>query len=126
MTRPRIELTTYRARGGHVTNWANPTRFTQMDYDKSLINHCIFLGVCRQYSSAQADLMEAFKIAPNNRELRRLLVRVKEECREQALYENAGSCVSLQEVDHPSAEEDRHGNDSVTNMSDHSREETAL
>ena len=27
MTRPRGELTTYRARGGHATDWANPTRF---------------------------------------------------------------------------------------------------
>ena len=25
MTRPRGELTTYRARGGHATEWANPT-----------------------------------------------------------------------------------------------------
>ena len=27
MTRPRGELTTYRARGGHTTDWANPTRW---------------------------------------------------------------------------------------------------
>ena len=27
MTRPRGELTTYRAGGGHATDWANPTRF---------------------------------------------------------------------------------------------------
>ena len=26
MTQPRGELTTYRARGGHTTDWANPTR----------------------------------------------------------------------------------------------------
>ena len=26
MTRPRGELTTFRARGGHATDWANPTR----------------------------------------------------------------------------------------------------
>ena len=26
MTQPRGELTTYRARGGHATDWANPTR----------------------------------------------------------------------------------------------------
>ena len=26
MTRPRGELTSYRARGGHATDWANPTR----------------------------------------------------------------------------------------------------
>ena len=28
MTRPGGELTTYRVRGGHATDWANPTRFT--------------------------------------------------------------------------------------------------
>ena len=27
MTRPRGEPTTYRARGGHATDWANPTRY---------------------------------------------------------------------------------------------------
>ena len=27
MTQPRGELTTYRARGGHATDWANPTRY---------------------------------------------------------------------------------------------------
>ena len=27
VTRPRGELTPYRARGGHATDWANPTRF---------------------------------------------------------------------------------------------------
>ena len=30
MTRPRGELTTYRARGGHATDWANPTRYVAM------------------------------------------------------------------------------------------------
>ena len=28
MTRPRGELTTYRARGRYATDWANQTRFT--------------------------------------------------------------------------------------------------
>ena len=31
MTRPRGELTTYRARGGHATDWANPTRSTHLN-----------------------------------------------------------------------------------------------
>ena len=31
MTRPRGELTTYRARGGHATDWANPTRCVSQD-----------------------------------------------------------------------------------------------
>ena len=29
MTRPRGELTTHRVRGGHTTDWANPTRWAQ-------------------------------------------------------------------------------------------------
>lgn len=35
--------------------------------------------------------MEALKLAPDNRELRRLLIRVKEECIEANKLENAGS-----------------------------------
>ena len=32
MTRPWGELTTYRARGGHATDWANPTRFIKHEH----------------------------------------------------------------------------------------------
>ena len=32
MTWPRGELTTYRARGGHATDWANPTRSCMVDW----------------------------------------------------------------------------------------------
>ncbi|GFN90321.1 protein tanc2-like [Plakobranchus ocellatus] len=43
----------------------------------------------RQFASAQQDLLEALRLAPKNRELQRLLTRVKEECREQmARYES--------------------------------------
>jgi len=43
-------------------------------------------------------LKEALKLAPNNRELQRLLMRVRDECREQARYENIqGSQQSLTE-----------------------------
>ena len=38
MTRPRGELTTYRARGGHATDWANPTRFLLMNF---IIKTCL-------------------------------------------------------------------------------------
>ena len=31
MTRPRGELTTYRARGGYATNWTNPKRSNFLD-----------------------------------------------------------------------------------------------
>jgi len=48
-------------------------------------------SVERQYNSALQDLMEALKLAPDNRELRRLLIRVKEECIEANKLENAGS-----------------------------------
>ena len=37
----------------------------------------------RQFGPALQDLLEAIKLAPNNREVRRLLVRVKEECKEE-------------------------------------------
>ncbi|XP_062566416.1 protein TANC2-like isoform X2 [Saccostrea cucullata] len=50
----------------------------------------------RQFSSAVEDLKEALKLAPNNRELQRLLTRVRDECTEQARYENThGSRSSL-------------------------------
>ena len=41
MTRPRGELTTYRARGGHATDWANPTRY--MEVDRIHEEHIYFL-----------------------------------------------------------------------------------
>ena len=53
----------------------------------------------RQFNSALQDLMEALRLAPENRELRRLLNRVKEECREQAKLENIGSITSVNELD---------------------------
>lgn len=42
----------------------------------------------RQGTSALEDLKEALKLAPNNRELQRLLMRLRDECREQIRYEN--------------------------------------
>ncbi|XP_071942974.1 protein TANC2-like isoform X2 [Antedon mediterranea] len=36
----------------------------------------------KQFSFALQDLLNALKLAPNNKEIRRLLVRVKEECKE--------------------------------------------
>ncbi|XP_053388257.1 protein TANC2-like isoform X2 [Mercenaria mercenaria] len=43
----------------------------------------------RMYASAMDDLNEALKLAPTNRELQRLLVRVRDECMEQARGEGA-------------------------------------
>ena len=51
----------------------------------------------RQFNSALADLMEALKMAPNNRKLWRLLVRVKEECKEQAKLETIGTLSLMRE-----------------------------
>ena len=45
---------------------------------------------CRQFASAFDDLREAVKLAPTNRELQRLLMRVKDECQEQAALEGHG------------------------------------
>jgi len=42
---------------------------------------------------AVEDLMEALQLAPENRELRRLLVRVKEECREQARLDSSHTII---------------------------------
>jgi hypothetical protein len=56
-----------------------------------------FLG-SRKYSEAIDDLMEALKLAPSNRELRRLLARIKEECKQQAKLEKAASLGSITEV----------------------------
>ena len=42
---------------------------------------------------AVEDLMEALRLAPDNREVRRLLVRVKEECRDQARLESSHTIV---------------------------------
>lgn len=37
----------------------------------------------KHYQAAVVDLLEALKLSPGNVELKRLLVRVKEECRQQ-------------------------------------------
>ncbi|XP_033105680.1 protein TANC1-like isoform X2 [Anneissia japonica] len=37
----------------------------------------------KQFGSALQDLLDALKLAPNNKEIRRLLLRVKEECKEE-------------------------------------------
>jgi tetratricopeptide (TPR) repeat protein len=42
----------------------------------------------RQFSSALLDLREAIKLAPDNKELQRLVSRLQEECQEQSELEN--------------------------------------
>ncbi|XP_019629916.1 PREDICTED: protein TANC2-like isoform X3 [Branchiostoma belcheri] len=45
----------------------------------------------RQYGPALQDLLEACKLAPDNKEIRRLLIRVKEECKQQTKEDREGS-----------------------------------
>ena len=63
-----------------------------------MITHFEIECISRQFTSALMDLQEALKLAPNNRELKRLLVRVQEECMEQAKLENAGSIASVDQL----------------------------
>ncbi|XP_041857256.1 protein TANC1 [Melanotaenia boesemani] len=45
----------------------------------------------RQFTAALADLHEATKLCPNNREIRRLLARVEEECKQMQRTQTKGS-----------------------------------
>ena len=60
MTRPRGELTTYRARGGQATDWANPTRSNQIFIPcfKSIINLTIFIEV--SYTNFNSKMLLIF------------------------------------------------------------------
>ncbi|GFR94297.1 protein TANC2, partial [Elysia marginata] len=60
----------------------------------------------RQYAAAQQDLMEALHLAPKNRELQRLLTRVKEECREQMARYESGQHGAPEMMDRISEDED--------------------
>lgn len=50
----------------------------------------IFFAVSRQFAAALADLHEAARLAPSNREIRRLLVRVEEECKHHQKVSGTG------------------------------------
>uniref|UniRef100_A0A3P9NRD8 Tetratricopeptide repeat, ankyrin repeat and coiled-coil containing 1 n=1 Tax=Poecilia reticulata TaxID=8081 RepID=A0A3P9NRD8_POERE len=50
----------------------------------------------RQFSAALADLHEAAKLCPNNREIRRLLARVEEECKQMQRAQTKGSAACSQ------------------------------
>ncbi|XP_059142219.1 protein TANC2-like isoform X2 [Physella acuta] len=61
----------------------------------------------KQFSSAQQDILEALRLAPKNRELQRLLSRVKEECKEQmARYESGMNTGAGVDMDRISEDED--------------------
>lgn len=76
--------------------------------------------------------MEALKLAPNNRELRRLLVRVKDECREQSAcaLESMGSLTSINEIGSLSTPPDvvptNFDSKQPASVQERRREETAL
>lgn len=80
----------------------------------------------RQYNSALQDLMEALKLAPDNRELRRLLIRVKEECIEASKLENSGvaesSTLATTQIEKSPTSSDA----SVSTEKQRKKEETAL
>uniref|UniRef100_A0AAY4CLV3 Protein TANC1 n=1 Tax=Denticeps clupeoides TaxID=299321 RepID=A0AAY4CLV3_9TELE len=67
----------------------------------------------RQFTAALADLHEASKLCPNNREIRRLLARVEEECKQMQRAQNKQHTVANQAATAAEAE----GQDS-----DHERE----
>lgn len=50
----------------------------------------ISLSIQRQFTAALADLHEAAKLCPNNREIRRLLARVEEECKQMQRTQTKG------------------------------------
>lgn len=50
----------------------------------------IFFPIQRQFTAALADLHEAAKLCPNNREIRRLLARVEEECKQMQRTQTKG------------------------------------
>ncbi|XP_062862560.1 protein TANC1 isoform X2 [Trichomycterus rosablanca] len=65
----------------------------------------------RQFTAALADLNEASKLCPNNREIRRLLARVEEECKQmQRALKQQGTMNQLS-VSHNSDHEHEHDED---------------
>lgn len=63
----------------------------------------------RQFTAALADLHEAAKLCPNNREIRRLLARVEEECKQMQRTQNKQGVVSQSTVSQDSDHEHEEG-----------------
>lgn len=70
--------------------------------------------------------MEALKLAPDNRELRRLLLRVKEECIEASRLENAGAADSSASTTVQPEMSPAHTEISISAEVQRKKEETAL
>lgn len=66
----------------------------------------------RQFSAALADLHEAAKLCPNNREIRRLLARVEEECKQMQRTQAKGATAApYQASGHESDKDQDEGQD---------------
>ncbi|KAM9486767.1 protein TANC1 isoform 2-T2 [Clarias gariepinus] len=63
----------------------------------------------RQFTAALADLHEASKLCPNNREIRRLLARVEEECKQMQRAQNKQGVMSQSTVSQDSDHEHEDG-----------------
>ncbi|XP_053483116.1 protein TANC1 isoform X2 [Ictalurus furcatus] len=63
----------------------------------------------RQFTAALADLHEATKLCPNNREIRRLLARVEEECKQMQRAQNKQGVMSQSTVSQDSDHEHEEG-----------------
>uniref|UniRef100_A0A672I9T7 Tetratricopeptide repeat, ankyrin repeat and coiled-coil containing 1b n=1 Tax=Salarias fasciatus TaxID=181472 RepID=A0A672I9T7_SALFA len=63
----------------------------------------------RQFTAALADLHEAAKLCPNNREIRRLLARVEEECKQMQRAQTKGDVLEEEDEDEESSQHDRTG-----------------
>ena len=73
-------------------------RFERVSRSKFFYNF-EFCFIFRQFTLAHQDLVEALKLSPANREIRRLLVRVKEESQGEGKLEPVASMTSLQELE---------------------------
>ncbi|KPP77543.1 protein TANC1-like [Scleropages formosus] len=63
----------------------------------------------RQFTAALADLHEAAKLCPNNREIRRLLVRVEDECKQLQRAQQKQGPPGQSQPNHDSEQEEEEG-----------------
>ncbi|KAL7881882.1 hypothetical protein AOLI_G00087310 [Acnodon oligacanthus] len=70
----------------------------------------------RQFTAALADLHEATKLCPNNREIRRLLARVEEECKQMQRAQNKQQGANPSAADHDSDHEREEGEEEENSL----------
>uniref|UniRef100_A0A673CPV7 Tetratricopeptide repeat, ankyrin repeat and coiled-coil containing 1b n=1 Tax=Sphaeramia orbicularis TaxID=375764 RepID=A0A673CPV7_9TELE len=61
----------------------------------------------RQFTAALADLHEAAKLCPNNREIRRLLARVEEECKQMQRTQTKGDILEEEDEEEEDDDDDK-------------------